>query len=262
MAGTVPATAFAGKAVLIGTTDPVNDVFVTAISSAPMPGVEAQANSPRTLLAGIPLKPAGTLVDIAVVLLVIAIPAVIGARKPALYTFGAALGAALVFLVGVQLAFNAGLIVSVVYPLSALALATAGFVAVDSYMERRQRKALEAALGDLLPPQTPPAFFVSYRRSQSAWQARDITRELVNRFGASSVFMDKSSIDYGEAFPNRIAEAIRGCSVMLVLIGPNWLERIDGHRRIDDPQDWVRREVEAGLSVRRRWSCRRCWTQD
>jgi CHASE2 domain-containing sensor protein len=247
MAGTVPASAFAGKAVLIGTTDPVNDVFVTAISSAPMPGVEIQANSLWTLLAGIPLKSAGTLVDIAVVLLVIGIPAVIGARKPALYTLGAALGAALVFLVGVQLAFNAGLIVSVVYPLSALALATAGFVAVDSYMERRQRKALEAALGDLLPPQTPPAFFLSYRRSQSAWQARDIRRELVNRFGASSVFMDKSSIDYGEAFPNRIAEAIRGCSVMLVLIGPNWLEQIDGHRRIDDPQDWVRREVEAGL---------------
>jgi TIR domain len=147
----------------------------------------------------------------------------------------------------VQLAFDAGWIVSVVYPLMGLAAGTAGIVAVDSYMERRQRKALELALGDLLPPQTPPAFFLSYRRSQSAWHARDIKRELVNRFGASSVFMDKSSIEYGDTFPARINEAIRGCSAMLVLIGPNWLERVDGQRRIDDPNDWVSREVEAGL---------------
>lgn len=247
MAGTIPATAFAGKTVLIGTTDPVNDVFVTPISSKPMAGVEVQANALWTLLAGVPLKSAATLVDIALILLVIAIPTVIGARNPALYSLGAALGSFLVFLVGVQLAFDAGWIVSVAYPLTGLALATAGVIAVDSYMERRQRKALEHALGDLLPPQTPPAFFLSYRRSQSAWHARDIRRELVNRFGASSVFMDKSSIEYGETFPTQITEAIRGCSAMLVLIGPNWLEQVDGQRRIDDPNDWVRREVEAGL---------------
>jgi CHASE2 domain-containing sensor protein len=247
MTGTIPATAFAGKTVLVGTTDPVNDVFVTAVSSVPMPGVEVQANALWTLLAGVPLTSAPTWVDIALILFVIAIPAVIGARNPALYSLGGALGTFLVFVLGVQLAFDAGWIVSVAYPLTGLAAATAGVIAVDSYIERRQRKALERALGDLLPPQTPPAFFVSYRRSQSAWHARDIQRELVNRFGAASVFMDKSSIDYGETFPTRIADAIRGCSAMLVLIGPNWLEQVDGRRRIDDPNDWVRREVEAGL---------------
>jgi CHASE2 domain-containing sensor protein len=243
MAGTVPATAFAGKAVLLGTTDPVNDVFVTSITSTPIPGVEVQANSLWTLLAGVPLKSAGTMVDVALILLVIAIPAVIGARNPALYSLVAALGTALVLLVGAQLAFDAGWIVSVVYPLMGLAVSTAGVIAVDSFVERHKRK----ALGDLLPPQKPPAFFLSYRRSQSAWHANDIKRELVNRFGASAVFMDKSSIEYGETFPTRINEAIRGCTAMLVLIGPNWLELVDGQRRIDDPNDWVRREVEAGL---------------
>lgn len=38
--------------------------------------------------------------------------------------------------------------------------------------------------------------------------------------------------------------------MMLVLIGPHWLESVDGARRIDDPNDWVRREVEAGLQRR------------
>lgn len=247
MAGIVPPAAFAGKAVLIGSTDPVNDMFVTSISSVPMPGVEIQANALWTLLAGVPLRSVAALVDLLLILIAIAIPTVIGARVPALYSFGAALATALGFLFGAQFAFDRGWIVSVAYPLVALAIATAGVIAVDSYMERRQRKALESALGDLLPPQTPPAFFLSYRRSQSAWHARDIKRELVNRFGPSSVFMDRSSIEYGETFPARIQDAIRGCSVMLVLIGPNWLESVDGNRRIDDPNDWVRREVEAGL---------------
>jgi hypothetical protein len=128
-----------------------------------------------------------------------------------------------------------------------LALATAGMIAVDAYMERRQRAALERALGDLLPPQAPPAFFISYRRSQNRWQARDIRRELARRFGDDSEFMDTSSIEYGESFPDQIAGAIRGCSLMLVLIGPHWLEQEARPRRIDDPQDWVRREIEAGL---------------
>ena len=59
--------------------------------------------------------------------------------------------------------------------------------------------------------------------------------------------MDTSSIDYGEAFPDRITSAIRGCSVMFVLIGPHWIEPVDGSRRIDNADDWVRREIEAGL---------------
>jgi hypothetical protein len=37
---------------------------------------------------------------------------------------------------------------------------------------------------------------------------------------------------------------------MLVMIGPHWLEPIAGIRRIDDPNDWVRQEVEAGLQRR------------
>jgi hypothetical protein len=251
MAGTIPASAFTGKAVLIGVTDPVGeDLFVTSISSVPMPGVEVHANALWTVLARFPLKSAGAPADIALILALIAIPAAIGARRSGLFTLAGSLGLLVVFLAGAQLAFNAGWIVTVTYPIVGLALTAAGMIGVDSYMERRQRAALERALGDLLPPQKPPAFFISYRRSQNTWQARDIRRELARRYGDTSVFMDTSSIDYGEAFPDRIASAIRGCSVMLVLIGPHWLEPIAGTRRIDDPTDWVRREIEAGLQRR------------
>ena len=248
MAGAVPASVFTGKAVLIGVTDPVGeDMFVTSISPVPMPGVEVHANALWTILAGFPLKSAGAPADIALILTLIAVPAAIGARKSGLVTLAGSVGLLVLYLAGVQLAFNAGWIVTVSYPIVGLAITTAGMIAVDAYIERHQRKALEKALGDLLPPQAPHAFFISYRRSQNTWQARDIRRELARRYGDASVFMDTSSIEFGEAFPDQIASAIRGCSVMLVVIGPQWLEPVAGARRIDDPNDWVRREIEAGL---------------
>ena len=251
MAGRVPASAFTGKAVLIGKTDPIGgDVYVTSISSNPMSGVEVHANALWTVLAGIPLKSADAPADIALILALIAIPAAIGVRKSGLLILAGSLGALVLFLIGVQLAFNAGWIVTVIYPIVGLAASAAGMIAVDAYMQQRQRAALEKALGDLLPPRTPSAFFISYRRGQNAWQARDIRRELARRYGEASVFMDTASIAYGEAFPDRIASAIRGCSVMLVLIGPYWLQPVDGTRRIDDPDDWVLHEIEAGLQRR------------
>ena len=248
MAGTVPANAFTGKAVLIGVTDPVGeDMYVTSISPVPMPGVEVHANALWTILAGFPLKSAGAPADIALILALIAIPAAIGTRRSGMVTLAASIGLLVVFLGGVQLAFNTGRIVTVWYPIVGLAITTAGMIALDAYTERRQRKALEKALGDLLPPQAPHAFFISYRRSQNSWQARDIRRELAGRYGDASVFMDTSSLEFGEVFPDQITSAIRGCSVMLVLIGPHWLQPIAGARRIDDPDDWVRREIQAGL---------------
>jgi hypothetical protein len=157
------------------------------------------------------------------------------------------LGIATLFLIGAQVLFNYGWIVACVAPLLALLLGTIGATAGDSFVERAQRKSLERALGELLPPLAPAAFFISYRRDQSKWPARQIKTELVRKFGETSVFMDTASIPAGEEWPRRIETAIRGCSVMLVLIGPNWLEVKDGTRRIDDPRDWVRLEIEAGL---------------
>ncbi len=247
LADKVPASSFAGKAVLIGVTDPVNDVFVTSISSIPMPAVEINANALWTVLAGLPLKSVGAPVDVALILALIGIPVAVGARKSGLFTLASSAVLLAVFIAIAQLAFNAGWIVTVVYPIVGLVVATAGMIGVDAYVGRRQLADLQQVLGDLLPPQKPPAFFISYRRSQNTWQARDIRKELARRYGESRVFMDASSIDYGESFPDRIASAIRGCSVILGLIGPHWLEPTAGSRRIDDPNDWVRRELEAAL---------------
>lgn len=78
MAGRVPPDTFTGKAVLIGMTDPVSDVFVTSVSSVPMAGVEVHANALWTVLADVPLRSAGTAVDIALILGLIGLLAVFG----------------------------------------------------------------------------------------------------------------------------------------------------------------------------------------
>lgn len=55
--------------------------------------------------------------------------------------------------------------------------------------------------------------------------------------------MARQSIPSGERFPPWLVEAGERCGVMLVLVGPDWL----ADRRIDDPKDWVRWEVETAL---------------
>ncbi|HKP88435.1 MAG TPA: CHASE2 domain-containing protein [Thermoleophilaceae bacterium] len=247
--GRVPGSAFAGRTVLVGVTAPVvKDVFVTAASTNPMSGVEVHANALATTLDGVPLRSAGDGTNVILLLAMAALPPLLTRRLPALYMLAASVGVLLLLLVGVQLAFDSGRIVSVLYPALALVLAVLGSVAVDALVERRRRQALEKAMGPYLKPRDPPAFFISYRRDESGVVANVLKDKLAARFGDSTVFMDTSSIRPGQEFPKRIDDAIKGCSAMFVLIGPFWLARgDDGDRRIDDPRDWVRLEIERGL---------------
>jgi CHASE2 domain-containing sensor protein len=249
LAGKVPSSALAGKIVLVGVTDPVEkDVFVTDVSSNPMSGVEIWANSIWTILHGFPLQPAGTLLDLLLVILLAALPAVASSRLAVLYTLGLCALGLIVFLVIVQVAFDAGTIIDVPDPILALLLGCVGAVAAESFVERRQRRAFEDAIG--LARRRGPQFFISYRRSQSRWPARILADSIAKRFGKSSVFMDRDAIEAGQMWPKRIEQALSVCTVMLVLIGPEWLDVRDqeGRRRLDDEGDWVRRELEMGLA--------------
>jgi hypothetical protein len=92
--------------------------------------------------------------------------------------------------------------------------------------------------------------FISYRRSDSEAHAGRIAERLMTVFGAESVFFDTESIQAGEVFPTRIQVELSKARVALVLIGGTWLTAADqfGRRRIDDPDDWVRREIELALA--------------
>jgi TIR domain len=94
------------------------------------------------------------------------------------------------------------------------------------------------------------SILISYRRADSAAIAGRMYDRLVQEFTREAVFKDVDSIPLGVSFDGFIRSAIERTSVVLVLIGTSWLEaRSRGRRRLDDPADYVRLEIETALEV-------------
>jgi sugar lactone lactonase YvrE len=91
--------------------------------------------------------------------------------------------------------------------------------------------------------------FVSYRRQDTPGYAGRLYDRLVRRLGPAGVFMDIDDIDPGTDFADVIHAALADCDVLLALIGPNWSTStdLDGHRRLDNTADFVRKELEAAF---------------
>lgn len=91
--------------------------------------------------------------------------------------------------------------------------------------------------------------FVSYRRDDSKHAAGRQVDRLQGEFGEGQLFLDVDNIELGLDFVEVINERVAACDVMLVIIGPHWLSAVgnDGRRRLDDPNDFVRLEVQAAL---------------
>jgi len=99
------------------------------------------------------------------------------------------------------------------------------------------------------------AIFVSYRRNDAKWFVGRFGERLKSAFEPDhQVFLDVDSIPAGRRFADVIGEALDASLVVLVVIGPRWLTVTDeaGRRRLDDPEDWVRVEVETALGKGRR----------
>jgi hypothetical protein len=98
-------------------------------------------------------------------------------------------------------------------------------------------------------PGSSGRIFISYRRDDAPYQASWLFERLAERFGGRRVFKDINSIQFGDDFAAEITAAVGTCAVLLVVIGDRWLTITDddGRRRIDDPTDWVRLEIETAL---------------
>jgi len=91
--------------------------------------------------------------------------------------------------------------------------------------------------------------FISYRRQDSAGHAGRLYDRLAQHFGADQLFIDVDTIEPGVDFVEVIQSAVGACDVLLAIIGKRWLTSADatGQRRLDNPQDFVRLEIEAAL---------------
>lgn len=94
-----------------------------------------------------------------------------------------------------------------------------------------------------------PKIFISYRRADSRKDAGRIYDRLVDAFGKDNIFKDVDNIPFGRDFRGVLSEAVNQCQVMLAVIGQQWLTiaDTDGSRRLDNPADFVRIEIQSGL---------------
>ncbi len=92
--------------------------------------------------------------------------------------------------------------------------------------------------------------FISYRRSDSPDATGRIYDRLVGEFGKAQVFKDVDSIPLGRDFRGHLNDIVGNCGVMLAIVGPHWTQAHDtaGRRRLEDPDDFVRIELETALA--------------
>jgi CHASE2 domain-containing sensor protein len=135
---------FAGKVVIVGASAPtLQDVHQTPTSGGlPMSGSEVLANAAATVLAGIPLRNASSLVTVLLIMLLALLVPIAGMR---LGTLGVALvgvGILGVWTISTQLAFDSGTVLDYSDPAASLMLATGGTVLVGLWSDSRERRRL------------------------------------------------------------------------------------------------------------------------
>ena len=96
---------------------------------------------------------------------------------------------------------------------------------------------------------TRSKIFISYRRDESAEVSGRIRDTLAHRFGSEAVFIDVYSIPLGIDFRDYLNQVLSECGVLLAVIGDRWLNITNQNgRRLDDPTDFVRLEVQTALN--------------
>jgi len=96
--------------------------------------------------------------------------------------------------------------------------------------------------------------FISYRRGDDPGNTGRLFDHLQQAFGPEQLFMYVDSIAPGLDFVRVLEEQVGQCDVLLAMIGPRWFDALDQHgsRRIDDPNDFVRIEIESALKQDKR----------
>lgn len=119
---------------------------------------------------------------------------------------------------------------------------------VTAWLWLRRRKRRRSSLW-FEPGTGEPRIFLSYRREDTAGHVGRLRDSLSEHFGAGRVFMDLESIRIGDDFVETLGKAVDSSGVVVVVIGRQWLSATSkkGQRRLDNPQDFVRLEVETAL---------------
>src|SRR6476620_977684 len=92
--------------------------------------------------------------------------------------------------------------------------------------------------------------FINYRREDSISTSGRLYDRLSQTFGRKNIFMDVDHIPAGVDFVAHLNSQVAACNLLLVVIGPKWLDAKDeaGQRRLQQPDDFVAIESAAALA--------------
>jgi CHASE2 domain-containing sensor protein len=203
-----------GKIVVVGaSSQTLQDVHATPTAGHDlMSGPEVQANAIWTALHGFPLKSSPRWFDLLLIALFAALPALASLRIRPLAAALVASGAGLAYLGFAQLAFGAGVVVAVTYPLFALGMGTFGMIVTSYLAERRERREV-ATYNELLES----------RVAERTEELRETQLEVIHRLATAAESRDA---DTGQ----HIQRLSRLCERLAMVMGmsPHEAEQI-GH---------------------------------
>ena len=183
--GCVPASAIAGKIVVVGASSPtLGDLHATPTSGVqPMSGPEIQANAIWTALHGNPLRAARGWLTVVALLLAAGSVALAGRLLSLRSALAFALVTAVAWTVTVQLAFDAGVVLPFVAPMFAWSLAVGGLVLASYVWGELHGRVLEREVARRTR-QLRDAHLEMLQRLAQAAESRDAdTGEHIRRIG-------------------------------------------------------------------------------
>jgi hypothetical protein len=96
---------------------------------------------------------------------------------------------------------------------------------------------------------TSGKIFINYRRDDDPGFIGRLFDRLHEAFEPERLFMDVDNIAPGHDFVRVLQEQVAQCDVLLAVTGKGWINAGDatGAKRLDNPDDFVRIEIEAAL---------------
>ena len=96
----------------------------------------------------------------------------------------------------------------------------------------------------------PHKIFINYRRMDTAGWAHLFFDKLAEVYG-DQVFFDRQSMKRGQLFPDQLEDAVKGCSLFFLVVGPDWDQTNSIKTRLlrkNNDKDWVLKEIGIALA--------------
>ena len=92
----------------------------------------------------------------------------------------------------------------------------------------------------------PNRIFINYRRDDAPGDARGVRDGLAAKFGRSNIFMDVDNLFVGQRFDLELSKALDECDLLIVIIGPRWIELLNARAQTGE-RDYVREEIAEAI---------------